>query len=93
MEHTNKCNTVHAVMFFYHWSEFYPIKPDGIEYVLTGTFVTHRIEDALYKYANTPCPASQLISAESNAELKQKMQQMEANFKNPEWLAKLHEYL
>lgn len=93
MERTNKCNAVYAVMFFYHWSDFYTVKPDRMDYVLAGTFITRRFNDALYKYAETPCPASQLIEAKSTKELKQKMQEMEANFKNPEWLAELQKYL
>lgn len=49
---------------------------------------------ALNVYANTPCPASQLIEAQSREELEAKKKQMIDNFKNKEWLDKnLYPYL
>ena len=42
--------------------------------------------DAVNYYANTKCPASQLIDAESEEELIEKMNQMIKNFNNQEWL-------
>ena len=41
---------------------------------------------ALDVYANTCCPASQLIEAQSREELEAKKKQMIENFKNKEWL-------
>ena len=37
-------------------------------------------------YANTMCPASQLIEAKDMAELEIKVSEMEANFNNEDWL-------
>ena len=42
--------------------------------------------EALEYYANTPCPASQLIDAESRKELEEKMDEMIQNFENEQWL-------
>ena len=41
---------------------------------------------ALNVYANTPCPASQLIEAQSREELEAKKEEMRKNFKNKKWL-------
>ena len=46
---------------------------------------------ALETYANTPCPASQLIDAESIKELIEKRNQMLLNFKDEKFLDELHE--
>lgn len=39
-------------------------------------------------YANTICPASQLIEADSEKEFNEKVEQMKKNFSNREWLEK-----
>ena len=41
---------------------------------------------ALEYYSNTPCPASQLIDANSPEELEEKMNQMINQFKDTKWL-------
>ena len=41
---------------------------------------------ALHYYANTPNPASQLVSGETKEELEVEIKQMQDNFKNKEWL-------
>lgn len=43
-------------------------------------------QQALDYYANTPCPASQLIDGESTEELENKMDEMIDNFNNKAWL-------
>jgi len=48
---------------------------------------------ALDTYANTRCPASQLIDAETIEELAQKRNQMLDNFKDEKFLDELHETL
>lgn len=51
-------------------------------------------EEALNAYANTPCPASQLIDANSIEELVAKMNQMLVNFNDNDYLEKnLYPYL
>ena len=42
--------------------------------------------EALEAYANTPCPASQLIDAENKEELLVKMNDMLHNFQDKKWL-------
>ena len=42
--------------------------------------------DALEAYANTACPASQLIDATSPEELEGKIQEMRPNYQNQAWL-------
>ena len=42
--------------------------------------------DALMYYANTRCPASQLIDADTEYELKAKIGEMILNYMNEEWL-------
>ena len=50
--------------------------------------------DALEAYANTRCPASQLIRAVNEEELLKEEAQMKANYQNQEWLEKeLYPYL
>lgn len=49
---------------------------------------------ALYVYANTPNPASQLIDAYSQEELNNKIQEMFDNYNNQKWLNEhLYPYL
>ena len=50
--------------------------------------------EALNYYANTPCPASQLIDAESPEQLQELKIQVINNFNNKQWLeSNLHPYL
>lgn len=39
-------------------------------------------------YANTHCPASQLIEADNEKEFAEKVSEMKQNFENEEWLEK-----
>ena len=49
---------------------------------------------ALNAYANTPCPASQLVDAKTKEELLQGMKDMVQNFKDEKWLEEnLYPYL
>lgn len=67
---------------------------DPNEWMNTVTLNFEDSQAALEYYANTPCPASQLIEANSWKELEEKKAQMEANFKDKEWLNKnLYPYL
>lgn len=50
--------------------------------------------DQLNCYANTMCPASQLIEADSEAELNDKVEEMKRNFINQDWLNEhIHPYI
>ena len=42
--------------------------------------------EQLDAFANTACPASQCITADSEKEFLEKVRQMKANFDNPEWV-------
>jgi hypothetical protein len=44
--------------------------------------------EALWFYANTPCPASQLIEASDDYELQCKMGEMMLNYMDDDWLNK-----
>lgn len=50
--------------------------------------------DAMMAYANTQCPASQLIEANSQEELEVLIEQMKNNYKDEDWLeTNLYPYL
>lgn len=85
----------YAVAFFYSAQEI-GIDADAI----TEPFVYHRTvtfnnkTDQLNCYANTMCPASQLLEANTEKELKEKIQKLRDNFRNNEWLEKnIYPYL
>lgn len=77
---------IYAVMFFYRWSEIMDEQPKDDEFILTNTIITENHESALNTYANTRCPASVLLEAETRKELDDKMLQTINNYKNKEWL-------
>lgn len=84
----------YAVMFFYHWSKIMDEKLENSEeFILTKIIITNDTVQALDLYTNTPCPASQLIEANSKEELEVKIEEMKQNFKNSEWVNNLKEYL
>lgn len=79
-------------MFFFSEEEIGSSERND-KFVLRQIFVTQNKMEALEVYANTRCPASQLISAESDEELVNKIDQIKDNFNNPEWVKELMEYL
>ena len=83
----------YAFMPFWHWSEVIDERPEDSDYVLGNIVRTTNSLVALNLYSETPCPASQLIEANSAKELEAKIKEMKQNFKNPEWVAKLEEYI
>ena len=68
-------------------------RPEDSEYVLGNIVRTTDSLVALSLYSETPCPASQLIEADSEIELEAKIEEMKQNFKNPEWVSNLKEYI
>lgn len=63
-------------------------------WVNTKNFLYTNPLEALYAYSDIPCPASQLIDADSEEELKQKMEEMKTNFTSKDWLNEhLYPYL
>ena len=83
----------YAFMPFWHWSEIMDERPEDSEYVLGNIVRTTDSLVALSLYSETPCPASQLIEADSEIELEAKIEEMKQNFKNPEWVSNLKEYI
>lgn len=58
--------------------------PNNLARVRTYNSAFEQIE----AYANTPCAASQLITANSRKEFEEKVKQMRQNFDDPEWISK-----
>nr|DAD59490.1 MAG TPA: hypothetical protein [Bacteriophage sp.] len=75
----------YAFMPFYHWSEIMDEKQDD-EFILGNVVITDNSTEALVLYAETPCPASQLIEADNLDTLHFKINQMVQNFKDESWL-------
>lgn len=51
-------------------------------------------QQQLDAYANTPCPASQLVEAETKEEFEKEVEQIKNNFENEEWVAvNIHPYV
>lgn len=83
----------YAFMPFWHWSEVMDERPTDGDYILGNIVRTADLLTALTLYLETPCPASQLIEANSEEELEAKIEEMKQNYKNPEWVSKLEEFL
>lgn len=85
----------YAVLLFFHWREIMDEKPtpDNVkvfgDYVLASVCKTTDYSLAMALYAETPCPASQLVEADSWEELDEKIEEMKKNFNNPEWISEL----
>lgn len=77
-----------AVLYFWYWSEISDKKPSDSDYILGNIIRTNNFLIALNFYAETPCPASQLVEAYDEKELERKIKQMIKNFKNKEWIKK-----
>ena len=75
----------YAFIPFYHWSEVMDEKQDN-DFVLGNVVITKNSTEALTLYAETPCPASQLIEADNYDTLGFKVNQMIQNFKDESWL-------
>jgi hypothetical protein len=89
----------YAFMPFFHWSDIMDEKPepDGVkvfgDYVLANICKTTDYNLAMALYAETPCPASQLVEANSWEELDEKIKEIKKNFSNPEWVNELEKHL
>ena len=79
-----KDNHFFALMLFYRGYEIG--LPNGNAWMNTHNIFFEDYQTALDAYANIPCPASQLIEAHTEEELKQKMKQMLLNYKDKKWL-------
>lgn len=88
-------NKFYAVAFFYSAQEI-GIDADVITepFIYRNTAVFNNKTDQLNCYANTMCPASQLLEANTEKELKEKIRELRNNFRNNEWLEKnIYPYL
>jgi len=91
-----RAHRFYCVMMFYRNGDLgIPSEvADPNEWINTRNATFTDSQAALNCYANTPCPASQLIEADSKEELKAKQAEMVKNFQNKEWLEKnLYPYL
>lgn len=85
MTATNK-QKYYAFMPFFHWGEIMDEKPepDGVkvfgDYVLANICKTTDYNLAMTLYAETPCPASQLVEANSWEELDEKIEETKKLF-------------
>ena len=75
-----------AVLLFYTAGEINDTELPPHVYLCTNIVKFNNGEKALNYYANTPCPASQLIDAESEEELNIKCKEMCINMQNEDWL-------
>ena len=83
-----------AVMLFYPGYEIGLPFPENNTWINTRTFKYTNYQEALNAYANIPCPASQLIEANTEEELQAQMEQMLRNYHDPKWLEEnLYPYL
>lgn len=82
----------YSLMLFFSEKEL-GISDDPTKFVLVNKIHFNDGFIALEAYANTRCPASQLVSAETNKGLLKKENEMVNNFKNPEWVKELMETL
>lgn len=94
-----KSQKYYAVLLFFHWREIMDEKPtpDNVkvfgDYVLASVCKTTDHSLAMNLYAETLCPASQLVEANSWEELDNKIEEMKKNFNNPEWVNELEKQL
>ena len=82
-----------CVMLFYEQWDITNHNANGIEWINTHNEYFRNGVLALDYYANTPCPASQLIDAETIEELAAARNQMLLNFKDEQFLKELYEQL
>lgn len=80
-------STLYAVAFFYSAQEI-GIESNNEPFIYRGTAVFDNKTEQIERYANTMCPASQTLEADTEEELKEKIQQLCNNFKDTAWLEK-----
>ena len=81
----------YCVMLFVEESDITRNPKDNGKWINTRNVYFHNGGMALNYYANTHCPASQLIDAETIPELIQARNQMLLNFKDKKFLDELYE--
>ena len=61
------------------------------ELIVFRTIFFNNSFDALYAYANTPNPASQLVMGETYEDLIDELDVLHQKMKDPDWITQLHE--
>lgn len=85
---------LYAVLLFYHWSEVMDEQPESIMYKMANPRIFDNQTSALTYYADTPCPASTMIQAETIDELNKLIDQTNKNYQDKDWLeANLYPFL
>lgn len=98
MSATNK-QKYYAFILFFHWREIMDEKPepDGVkvfgDYVLASICKTTDYNLAMNLYAETTCPASKLVEADSWEELDEKIEEVKKNFNDQKWVSELENHL
>jgi uncharacterized OsmC-like protein len=81
-------------MFFFSEAELgMSFRNDVFVYMEGKDYDTDKAQEALDVYANTRCPASQLIEAETELEMLEKKLKMVNNFKDLKFIEELMEVL
>ena len=82
---------IYGIYFAYDATDFFPSEvlerlatnyPSGLARICKYASKGEQLD----AFANTACPASQCITADSPKEFNEKVRQMKANFDNPEWI-------
>lgn len=82
-----------ALMLFFTELEMGVSETPG-KWINTGNIFYDNGTDALSAYANTQCPASQLVDGTTDEELEMAMEEMLNNYKDEQWLEEnLYPYL
>lgn len=82
---------IYGIYFAYDAADYYPSEildrfktnyPSGLARICKYASKGEQLD----AFANTMCPASQCITADSPKEFNEKVRQMKANFDDPEWI-------
>ena len=84
-------NKVYGVYFAYPKQDFFPKEvcnrfPTDYPRDIARVHMFANASQQLDAYANTMCPASQLVTANSEKEFDEKIEQLKSNFEDPEWV-------
>lgn len=82
----------YAFIPFWYWANIMDERPE-YDYVLGNIVRTQSASLVLTLYAETRCPASQLVEANSEKELEEKIDEIIENFQNSKFIKELEKYL
>ena len=89
----NKGKKVYGVYFAYRKQDILPEEeynkyPTDYPREVARIHVYGNVQQQLDAYANTMCPASRCVTANSEKEFNEKIEQLKNNFENPKWIEK-----